>query len=132
MRLAATRNLLKFWGFVLVICAGGGGIPTTFVPDKERTLGGVEAVIDKDLASELLARELESHHYIMATDVDGVYDGWGTPDEKRLEWVTAEDVSEALVRVFGDPGGGDAARLTQDALRSLAEMALVEIENGSA
>src|SRR4051794_18353609 len=57
---------------VLVICAGGGGIPSTWVPDRERTLGGVEAVIDKDFASELLAREVEADLFVMATDVDGV------------------------------------------------------------
>src|SRR5215510_5379751 len=44
----------------VVICAGGGGIPTMYVPGRERTLGGVEAVIDKDLASELLAREIDA------------------------------------------------------------------------
>ena len=46
---------------------------------RERTLTGVEAVIDKDLASELLAREVDADLFVMATDVDGVYDGWGTP-----------------------------------------------------
>jgi carbamate kinase len=75
---------------VLVICAGGGGIPTTWVQGKERTLGGVEAVIDKDLASELLAREIDADVFVMATDVDGVYEGWGTPDQRRLERVTPE------------------------------------------
>jgi carbamate kinase len=44
----------------VVICAGGGGIPTMYLPDGTRTLVGVEAVIDKDLASELLARDLEA------------------------------------------------------------------------
>jgi carbamate kinase len=73
---------------VLVVCAGGGGIPTTFVPDKERTLAGVEAVIDKDLASELLAREIEADLFLMATDVDGVYENWGTPEKRRLDRVT--------------------------------------------
>ena len=72
----------------VVICAGGGGIPTSWVPGRERTLGGVEAVIDKDLASELLAREVDADLFIMATDVDGVYDGWGTPDQRRLDRVT--------------------------------------------
>ena len=43
-----------------MICAGGGGIPTMYDPDAERTLVGVEAVIDKDLASELLAREVDA------------------------------------------------------------------------
>jgi carbamate kinase len=73
---------------VVVICAGGGGIPTMYEPDAERTLVGVEAVIDKDLASELLAREVEAELYVMATDVDGVYADWGTPEQRRLERVT--------------------------------------------
>jgi carbamate kinase len=73
---------------VLVICAGGGGIPTAWVPGQHRILGGVEAVIDKDLASALLARDLDADLFVMATDVDGVYAGWGTPDQRRLERVT--------------------------------------------
>jgi carbamate kinase len=77
---------------VLVICAGGGGIPTTWVAGDERTLGGVEAVIDKDLASELLAREVGADLFVMATDVDGVYDGWGTPERRRIERVTPEEL----------------------------------------
>jgi carbamate kinase len=62
-----------------------------YAPDKERTLVGVEAVIDKDLASALLARELGADVFIMATDVDGVYEGWGTPDQRRLPELTADD-----------------------------------------
>ncbi len=61
----------------VVICAGGGGIPT--VRDEDGTLRGVEAVIDKDLASELLARELAADLLVMATDVDAAYVGWQTP-----------------------------------------------------
>ena len=76
----------------VVICAGGGGIPTSWVAGRERTLGGVEAVIDKDLASELLAREVDADLFIMATDVDGVYDGWGTPDQRRLDRVTPDEL----------------------------------------
>jgi carbamate kinase len=72
----------------VIICAGGGGIPTAYAAGRERTLGGVEAVIDKDLASELLAREVDADLFIMATDVDGVYDGWGKPEQRRLERVT--------------------------------------------
>jgi carbamate kinase len=73
---------------VVVICAGGGGIPTMYLPDVERTLVGVEAVIDKDLASELLARGVQADLFVMATDVDGVYVDWGTPQQHRLERVT--------------------------------------------
>ena len=72
----------------VVICAGGGGIPTMYEPGGARRLLGVEAVIDKDLASALLAQELGADVYVMATDVDGVYTGWGTPDQRRLDRVT--------------------------------------------
>ena len=77
---------------VVVICAGGGGIPTAWVKDQERTLGGVEAVIDKDLASELLARELDADLFVMATDVDGVYEHWGTSEQRRLDVVTTAEL----------------------------------------
>jgi carbamate kinase len=77
---------------VVVICAGGGGIPTMFAGEDPRRLVGVEAVIDKDLATELLAREVEADLFVMATDVDGVYTGWGTPDQAHLDKVTSADV----------------------------------------
>jgi carbamate kinase len=76
----------------VVICAGGGGIPTMYTPDADRTLVGVEAVIDKDLASELLAREVEADLFVMATDVDGVYADWGAPEQRRLEKVTPDEL----------------------------------------
>jgi carbamate kinase len=59
-----------------------------WLPGQARTLGGVEAVIDKDLASERLAREVETDLFVMATDVDGVYAGWGTPEQRHLDQVT--------------------------------------------
>ncbi len=76
----------------VVICAGGGGIPTSWVAGKERTLGGIEAVIDKDFASELLAREIDADLFVMATDVDGVYEQWGTPEQRKLDRITPEQV----------------------------------------
>ena len=72
----------------VVICAGGGGIPTVFIDDTARTLSGVEAVIDKDLASELLAREVDADLLLMATDVDGVFEEWGGPNQHLLDEVT--------------------------------------------
>ena len=74
----------------IVICAGGGGIPTAY--DGENKLHGVEAVIDKDLASELLARELEADLLILATDVDAVYVGWGTPEAKAIRRASPETI----------------------------------------
>lgn len=63
-------------------------------PDADRTLVGVEAVIDKDLASELLAHEVEADLYVMVTDVDGVYTGWGTADQRRLDRTTPSELRE--------------------------------------
>jgi carbamate kinase len=76
----------------LVICAGGGGIPTMYEAGKERSLTGIEAVIDKDLASELLARELNADLFVIATDVDGVYLDWGKPEQRRLGKVTMQEL----------------------------------------
>jgi carbamate kinase len=76
----------------VVICAGGGGIPTMFAPSAERTLVGVEAVIDKDLAGELLARGVGADRFVMATDVDGVYADWGTPAARLMARVTPEEL----------------------------------------
>jgi carbamate kinase len=69
---------------VVVIAAGGGGIPTMYEPGADRKLVGVEAVIDKDLCSELLAREVGADLFIMATDADAVFVGWGTPEAKAI------------------------------------------------
>lgn len=68
----------------VVICTGGGGIPTMYTPDGRRVLTGVEAVIDKDRASALLARETEADLLIMATDVAGVYKDWNTASARRI------------------------------------------------
>ena len=76
----------------VVICAGGGGIPTMYKKGEDRVLIGVEAVIDKDRATELLARELEADLYIMATDVDGVYLDWGTPSQQKLDRISAAEL----------------------------------------
>jgi carbamate kinase len=77
---------------VLVICAGGGGVPTMYAPSADRLLVGVEAVIDKDLAGELLAREVAADLFVMVTDVDGVYTGWGTPEQRKLDQVTPAEL----------------------------------------
>ena len=67
----------------VVICTGGGGIPTTY-PAGTRTLVGVEAVIDKDRASAVLATELRADLLVIATDVDAVYLDWGAPTQRPV------------------------------------------------
>jgi carbamate kinase len=68
----------------IIIAAGGGGIPTMYEPGANRKLVGVECVIDKDLASELLARELDADLFVMLTDTDAVYVDWGKPTQKAI------------------------------------------------
>lgn len=65
----------------VVICAGGGGIPTMYENGKLR---GVEAVIDKDLCSALLAEQLCSDLLVIATDVDAAYIDWNKPTQKAI------------------------------------------------
>ncbi|MDD2060464.1 carbamate kinase [Pseudomonas sp. GD03860] len=67
----------------VVICAGGGGIPTMY-DDSGKLLSGVEAVIDKDLCSSLLAQELKSDLLVIATDVNAAYIDWGKPTQKAV------------------------------------------------
>jgi carbamate kinase len=80
----------------VVICAGGGGIPVMFTDEPVpagRRLVGVEAVIDKDLASGLLATDLEADVLAIVTPVDGVYAGWGTPEQRLIVRATPDDLS---------------------------------------
>ena len=91
---------------IVVICAGGGGIPTAY--NSEGKLYGVEAVIDKDLASELLARDLGADMLIMLTDVPGVFTGYGSP-KQRLISAAHPDALEKLSFETGSMGPKVAA-----------------------
>ncbi len=83
----------------VVICAGGGGIPTMYEPGT-RHLIGVEAVIDKDFASSVLARDISADLLIIATDTDGVYVDWGTPNQRVIRSASPDALDE-----FGFPAG---------------------------
>jgi carbamate kinase len=81
----------------VVICAGGGGIPVMYTDDPVpagRRLVGVEAVIDKDLASALLAEELDADLLAIVTDVDAVYTGWGTPEQATIRRASPQALAE--------------------------------------
>jgi len=86
--LGTIRNLVE--RDTVVIACGGGGIPV--YRDPLLGLEGVDAVVDKDLAAAVLARELGAELFLILTDVDAVYTGWGT-DEKRA--ISSMSVSEA-------------------------------------
>ncbi|MDX8449461.1 carbamate kinase [Mesorhizobium captivum] len=76
---------------VVVICTGGGGVPV--IARDDGSMIGVEAVIDKDFASSLLARQLKADLLLMLTDIDAVYVGYGTPDARALRSVGATELS---------------------------------------
>ena len=84
VQLGAIERLVDA-GF-LVVCTGGGGIPV--VEDRGGHQRGVEAVIDKDLASALLASDLRVDTLVLATDVDAVYDDYGTPVQRPIARAT--------------------------------------------
>ncbi len=77
----------------VVIAAGGGGIPVARGADGTG-LHGVEAVIDKDLCSGLLARDLQADVLVIATDVDAVYVDWGQPGQRALRKVTPTQIRQ--------------------------------------
>lgn len=93
----------------LVIAAGGGGIPVARNGEGQ-DLHGVEAVIDKDLCSSLLARELHADVLVIATDVAAVYLDWGLPTQRAMDQVTPQDLSGHDFAVGSMQPKVDAAR----------------------
>jgi carbamate kinase len=90
---------------VVVIAGGGGGIPTVYEPGRRLT--GVEAVVDKDLCSELLARQVGADLFIMATDVDGVYPEWGQPGARAIRRIGPD-----AMRGYNFPAGSMGPKVT--------------------
>ncbi len=88
----AIKTLLEK-GFV-VVGVGGGGIPV--VEDEDGMLQGVEAVIDKDYASSLLAREIEADLFVISTAVEKVYLNYNTPKETPIDKMTVSEAKKYL------------------------------------
>lgn len=91
-RVVASPKPINFYGLrplrtliehgYTVVCGGGGGVPTYV--DETGKQHGSEAVVDKDLATALLSSLIDADLFVIATDVDGAYTGWGTPEQKRI------------------------------------------------
>jgi carbamate kinase len=78
---------------VIVIAGGGGGVP---VVEEGPRLVGVEGVVDKDLAACILAKDVEADALLILTDVDGVYEEFGTPEQRLLPRLTPEEARRRL------------------------------------
>jgi carbamate kinase len=89
---------------VTVICAGGGGIPVAPLAGGGRM--GVEAVIDKDRTSALLAAQLRAQALLILTDVEGVFRDWGTPQQTPIK-----NMRPADVKISDYPAGSMAPKL---------------------
>ena len=85
----------------IVICCGGGGIP---VIREGRAFHGVDAVIDKDLASAKLAEEIRVDVFLIATDVEGVALGYGGPDQRFLQNMTLAEAAQYMAEGHFPPG----------------------------
>lgn len=127
---------------VVVICAGGGGIPVIARPDG--SLVGIEAVIDKDRASALLAQQLDADMLLLLTDVDAVYSDFGTPRSRPIARVGATALSadefaagsmrpkiEAAVRFVSQTGKSASVGRLEDAVAMLAGKAGTLIQAGA-
>jgi carbamate kinase len=107
---------------VTLICGGGGGIPVT--RDASGALHGVEAVVDKDATSRLLAEALDADLLLFLTDVDGVYRSFGTADEERIEQISAGELA-ALADELPAGSIGPKARACAEFVRSTGGRAAI-------
>lgn len=112
---AATASALMSAGF-LVVCSGGGGIPT--LRSETGELRGVEAVIDKDLTASLIAVQVEADMLIIATDVDAVIADFGTENARPIGTVTTEEMAQIVAEQ--DFAAGSMGPKVQ-AIRAFAE-----------
>ena len=140
LELAAIRLLLE--AGVLVVCAGGGGIPVKI--SAIGSIRGIEAVIDKDLAAALLAQQVGADWLLLLTDVDAVYLDWNKAGARPLHRVTPKELRsyhfapgsmapkvEAACRFVERSGGCAGIGRLQDAAAILAEQRGTQIVDTS-
>jgi len=128
--LGAIRTLLER-GSVVIAC-GGGGIPV--YRDAILGLEGVDAVVDKDLAAAVLARDLGGELFLILTDVDAVYVGWGTDDQRAITTMTVAE-ADRLARegAFGEGSMAPKVAAAADYVRRSQGRAIItELSKGRA
>ena len=109
---------------MLVVACGGGGAPVYRHP----TLGweGIDAVVDKDLAAAVLARDLEAALLLILTDVDAVYADWGTAQQRPLRQLTIADAERMdAEKAFGEGSMAPKIRAAVDFVRRTGGRAII-------
>lgn len=116
----------------VVIACGGGGVPV--YRDAVLGLEGVDAVVDKDLAAAVLARELGAELFMILTDVDAVYTGWGTDQQRLISSMTVAE-ADRLARegAFGEGSMAPKVSAAADYVRRTRGRAIItELSKGRA
>jgi carbamate kinase len=124
------RRLVE--GGTVVVACGGGGAPVHH--DAGADWEGVDAVVDKDLAAAVLARDLGAELLVILTDVDAVYADWGAPTQRALPRLTADE-AERLDRAgaFGEGSMAPKVRAAADFVRRTGGRAIItELSRGLA
>jgi carbamate kinase len=128
----STIRTLLLRGTIVIAC-GGGGAPVFF--DNERQgWEGVDAVVDKDLAAAVLARDLDAELLLILTDVDAVYLEWGKPNQRALRHLSVDE-AEQLDRggAFGEGSMAPKVRAAVDFVRHTSGRAIItELHRGRA
>lgn len=114
----------------VVIACGGGGAPVR--KDARGRLDGLDAVIDKDLAAAVLARDLGAELLLILTDVDAVYTGWGTAAQRALPRLTVAEAEELdAAGTFGEGSMGPKVRAAIEFVRRTGGRAIItELSRG--
>jgi carbamate kinase len=128
--LATIRSLVE--RNTVVIACGGGGVPV--YQDPLLGLEGVDAVIDKDLAAAVLARELGAELFMILTDVDAVYTGWGTEQQKMISSMTVAEADRlGTDGAFGEGSMAPKVAAAADYVRRTKGRAIItELSKGRA
>ncbi len=101
-RIVELDQIRQLWDKTIVITCGGGGVPV--VERMDGTLEGVAAVIDKDFAAELLAREMDADVLMILTEVEKVALNWGKPNQQMLDKLTLEQCAQYVEQGHFAPG----------------------------
>jgi len=128
--LATIRTLLE--RDTVVIACGGGGVP--IYRDAALGLEGVDAVVDKDLAAAVLARELAAELFLILTDVDAVYTGWGTEQQRAINSMSVSEADRlAGEGAFGEGSMAPKVAAAADYVRRTKGRAIItELSKGRA
>jgi carbamate kinase len=114
----------------IVVAGGGGGVPVY----RDAILGweGLDAVVDKDLVAAVLARDLDAKLLIILTDVDAVYLDYGTPTQRRVEHLTADEAEQLdEAGTFGEGSMGPKVRAAVEFVRRTGGRAIItELSRG--